>query len=829
VGRAALVVAIIHVAVAVSAYLLAAATVPMAPHAVVRMPWLVLLGLFAATQASPLHVEGRHHSRSISLTELPFVVGLLSVGPIALCVARAVAGVGMEIGLRRQYRQPVKLAFNASLFASEALLTAAVFRWIDYGHASQSPLTWVAAVVAATAGNMLSCLSVTWLLEVVDGSRSPRAVMRIASSVVWQSLVVANVGLVAALTVATGEWAAIPLAGAVAAFAIGYRSYAVANERHARLQHLYTFNRAITGHTEHDDVVATLLLQVEDILNAQSSRLVRMAGGDGDWCEYEISEGALRQLPAQWLLETDGWIVGHVAERQQPLLLGRGTTDPAAAEWLRRNGLREALLVAVSVDDDGAVLVVADRLGDLRRFDGDDLKLLETIAQQAAVQLRSGRLVHRLRYDSLHDAVTGIPNRAALQQRVEQQLADCNTTIALGMIDLDAFKDVNDSFGHHSGDQMLMEIASRIVATVAGRGDVCRFGGDEFAVALYGVTTAAAASFFRDLIEQLSAPIEMEGTAIEVGASIGVAVAPEQAITWAELVRKADVAMYAAKSAGRVVVVFDETLDGAGPSRLGLVAALHRAIDNDELEVHVQPKASLESGAIVSSEALVRWTHADMGPMNAGEFVALAERSGLIRDLTDRVLDKAVAACAGWQRVAPGVGVAVNVSARCLQDDSLEITVERALRRHRLSAPLLTLEITESSIMADPERTSGLLHRLRKRGVRLSIDDFGTGYSSLSYLRRLPVSEVKIDQSFVARMQESSDDAAIVQAIVELGHTLDLEVVAEGVEDQMTWDLLRVAGCDLAQGYLLAKPMPAGDFARWYGTREPMLRAANPR
>jgi EAL domain-containing protein (putative c-di-GMP-specific phosphodiesterase class I) len=241
--------------------------------------------------------------------------------------------------------------------------------------------------------------------------------------------------------------------------------------------------------------------------------------------------------------------------------------------------------------------------------------------------------------------------------------------------------------------------------------------------------------------------------------------------------------------------------------------------------VHVQPKATLSDGDVVSAEALVRWTHPEIGPLPPTEFIPLAERSGLIRELTTLVLDGAVAACASWQPVAPGVGIAVNVSARCLQDDMLEGVVERSLRRHRLPAGLLTLEITESSIMADPERTSGLLHRLRDRGVRMSIDDFGTGYSSLSYLRRLPVSEVKIDRSFVAGMHGSGDDAAIVQAIVELGHTLELDVVAEGVEDERTWAALQAAGCDLAQGYLLARPMPAADFGRWYvGRDNPVAR-----
>jgi diguanylate cyclase (GGDEF)-like protein len=797
-------------------FALVSVMLPVAPRPLVSVPWWVLLLLFAAAQVSPLHVEVRKHSRSISLTELPFVVGLLAVGPFAFCAARVLAGVATELLVRRQHRQPVKLLFNAALFVGEALVGVATFRWLQAGHAASSPATWVAAVAAAIAASCLSCIAVNSLLEIVEGSRSVRAIGRVAWVGTLQSAAVANIGLVASLTLMANQWAVIPLVIAVAAFVIGYRAYGVVNERHARLQHLYAFSRAITGQTEPDDIVAGLLEQVAVILHAEGARLVR-TGDDAEAAdELHVQDGRLVRSEPQWLLDTDGWIRAHVVERGRGLLIRRGTTDLAGGDWLARNSLREAVFVPVAVDDRSpAVLVVADRMGDVRGFDDDDLELLETLTKQAAVELRNGQLMRRLRHDSLHDSVTGIPNRAALQQAVEQRLEACDTTVALGMIDLDAFKDVNDSFGHHSGDEMLTRVAARIIDAVGDSGDVCRFGGDEFAVALYGVTAARAAGFFRDLIHRLSEPIELEGTAIEVGASVGVALAPDQAITWPELVRKADVAMYAAKSAGRVVVVFEEALDGAGRSRLGLVAALHRAIDADELEVYVQPKAALADGTVVSTEALVRWTHPEMGVMPPADFIPLAERSGLIRELTAVVLDKAIAACADWQRVAANVGVAVNVSARCLQDDSLEAAVERSLRRHRLPASLLTLEITESSIMADPERTSGLLHRLRERGVRLSIDDFGTGYSSLSYLRRLPVSEIKIDRSFVARMRESADDAAIVQAVVELGHTLDLQVVAEGVEDDATWLLLRQAGCDIAQGYLLARPMPAAEFARW--------------
>jgi EAL domain-containing protein (putative c-di-GMP-specific phosphodiesterase class I) len=284
--------------------------------------------------------------------------------------------------------------------------------------------------------------------------------------------------------------------------------------------------------------------------------------------------------------------------------------------------------------------------------------------------------------------------------------------------------------------------------------------------------------------------------------------------------KRADLAMYLAKQAGREAVVYNPALDVTSPSRLALVAALRQAIADGELTMHVQPQVDLMTGTVACVEALARWNRPEHGFVPPDEFIPLAERTGLIRPLTDFILEKAIAACAAWQNVAPGIAVAVNLSARSLRDDGLDEQVDRLLRRHNLPARLLTLEITESSVMADPASTLGLLHRLRMLGVRLSIDDFGTGYSSLSYLRRLPVQEVKVDRSFVQRMHVESEDAAIVRSIVELARTLGLKVVAEGVEETPTYELLEATGCDFAQGYLISRPMPLEEFTAWITTTE---------
>jgi EAL domain-containing protein (putative c-di-GMP-specific phosphodiesterase class I) len=307
---------------------------------------------------------------------------------------------------------------------------------------------------------------------------------------------------------------------------------------------------------------------------------------------------------------------------------------------------------------------------------------------------------------------------------------------------------------------------------------------------------------------------------VDVSGSLGIALAPEHGTAAGVLLKGADLAMYEAKHTGRPVRVFDGALDTSSPSRLALVSELRQAIAAAEIEVHVQPKVLAADGALCGVEALVRWSTPARGNVPAADFVSLAERSGLIHPLTHLVLDRAIAGCAAWQSVAPGVGVSVNVSVRSLGDDSLVRLVDRLLRRHGLPAELLTLEITESHIMADPAGTLDVLHALRGRGLRLSVDDFGTGYSSLSYLRRLPVNEVKVDRSFVHRMVHERDDAAIVRSIVELARTLGLHVVAEGVEDTRTWDALEDLGVNEIQGWVVAASMPMPELPDWSAGRD---------
>ena len=496
------------------------------------------------------------------------------------------------------------------------------------------------------------------------------------------------------------------------------------------------------------------------------------------------------------------------------MLVQRGTSDEAQRRWLARRGLRE-ILVAPLRGESGAtaVLAVVDRLGEARGLDHEDARLLETVANHAAIALENGRLVDRLRYDSQHDALTGLPNRLLLQRTIDERVTQIpdGQTLVVGVLDLDNFKDVNDTLGHEPGDELLRVVAARLVTGGGHDTVIARLGGDEFAVVYY-----ADPDRVRDNAEALikslhRTPVVLNGIEVEVGGSLGITTTHDSGSSREMLLKHADAAMYRAKTNDEDVCVWEPDPSEASVDRLALVSKLRTALQNDALEVFVQPKVELATGRLVSLEALVRWVDPDRGEIAPDEFVSLAERSGLIRPLTDAVLQKAIAACAGWQPTLPGVGIAVNVSVKNLTHDALIERVSFLLRRYGLPPQLLTLEITESSVMSDPARILEVLRELHELGVQLSIDDFGTGYSSLAYLQRLPVQEVKIDRSFVTGISRDRDKTAIARSIIELATALQLRVVAEGVESDADWAQLRQLDCAVAQGYLIARPMPVDD------------------
>ena len=428
-------------------------------------------------------------------------------------------------------------------------------------------------------------------------------------------------------------------------------------------------------------------------------------------------------------------------------------------------------------------------------------------------------LQREMAHRALHDALTGLPNRALLADRFEQALRAAQRDerpVGLLLVDQDRFKEINDSLGHRFGDGLLVQIGPRLAGVLRDADTLARLGGDEFAVLLPGVGTLAdAIGVAEKLQEALIRPFQVDGVDLHVEASIGVVLSGDHGGDAATLMQHADVAMYAAKHRSLGVFAYEPTLDGHGPERLSLLGDLRRALHDHELFLQYQPKVSLSTGEVCGVEALLRWAHPDRGLVAPADFIPLAENTGLIGPLTGRVLDLALGQARRWIEQGRPLQVAVNLSARNLLDDRFDATVADALRRHRVAPELLMLEVTESSIMADPVRAGELLVRLRAQGIAIALDDFGAGYTSLGQLKNLPISELKVDRSFVSTMRSDPSDSLIVRSVIELSHNLGLSAVAEGVENADTMSSLRGFSCDVAQGYHVSEPLSAEDFDAW--------------
>jgi diguanylate cyclase len=424
--------------------------------------------------------------------------------------------------------------------------------------------------------------------------------------------------------------------------------------------------------------------------------------------------------------------------------------------------------------------------------------------------------------EQLRDPLTGLPNRQWLLERTWTALDHAERAgqrTALLLIDLDRFRHVNDTLGHLAGDRLLLQIADRLRLALPRGAEAARLGGDEFAVLLPACdSTTRAQRVARTLVAALGSPLNLDGLTLVLEASAGVAVYPDHAKDAEGLLRRADVAMYEAKQDRSGVEVYEATRDGNTPDRLGLLGDLRRALDHGDVELHYQPKVRFD-GQVAGLEALLRWEHPERGRVSPEEFIAIAETSGLMPQLTEYVLETALAQVARWRAMGIEVPVAVNVSPRDVHTPGFAGSVAARLARHRVPPGSLQLEITEHVLLEEPQRAADTLAGLTGHGVKMSLDDFGTGYSSLVHLRRLPVSELKIDRSFVARLVADPEDAEIVRCTIDLAHSLGLLVVAEGVEDDETWERLRDLSCDAIQGWLVAAAMPADEATAWLRIR----------
>ncbi|RKS77417.1 diguanylate cyclase (GGDEF)-like protein [Motilibacter peucedani] len=779
----------------------------------------VLLPVFALAEILVIHLPAERSSHSHTLREVPAIAGLSLLAPgeyFAVCTLGAGAAL-----LLWSHQRGRKLAFNIALYAVEATLGLVVFHAVLGASAPAQPRGWLAATTAVLVTDLVTAMAVTAVISLSDGSYDGEVMREALRSGVPAALVNTCLALLVVVLVDVRPEALPLLGAALAMLVVGYRAFVTLGTGYSRLQLLYSFVEiASTTRERGPEAAHTLLREAATLMRADRATLVLLPqtpGVDADGVRLDLDGGTMTRT--QELLRPDGgddwWraaLAGRTVLRSAP-----GRRRPSAT---LPEGPRDGL--AVPLRSDGALvgaLIVTDRSFEEQTFGREDLRLFETLAAHAVVSLSKSRLMDDLRtfaaqreHEALHDPLTGLANRRSLLEGVTAQLTDGRGG-ALLVIDLNDFKDVNDTLGHSAGDALLEVVAQRLAAST--NGTVARLGGDEFAALLPGAGAEEALGVAERLVHVISQPVPLEGLTLSTGLSIGIAVLGLHGEQADELLAHADAAMYAAKAGATRVSVYRPEDSGATHRRLVLAGDLPRAIEHHRFEVWFQPQAESDTGRVTSAEALLRWDHPEFGFVPPPEIISIAERTGTIRALTDAVISDALHQRATWAAAGHLLDIAVNITPADLRDADLPAAVARMLAETGTPPAALTLEITESGVMTDPERCLAVLDALAALGVRLSVDDFGTGYSSLAYLERLPVNEVKIDRSFVQRLELSEHDATVIRATVALAHDLGLHVVAEGIETRVGWERVATLGCEQIQGYHLARPMPGSKTLEW--------------
>ncbi len=496
-------------------------------------------------------------------------------------------------------------------------------------------------------------------------------------------------------------------------------------------------------------------------------------------------------------------------------------TDYDWTEVVERLGHSDKLLVLRKPAEPIEVLQCATALS--RKWENDKLVRGHVLRLEEVITTRTRGLEaanQQLRHLATHDALTGLPNRVLLDDRLQQAVAHADRDVgsfALLICDLDRFKLINDSLGHRAGDELLQEVARRLATVVRTADTVARFGGDEFVLIGTSITNAKAAEDLAgQVMDVLQAPVRIAAIDIHISPSIGIAMYPDDGATMQALLAHADAAMYAAKQQGRATFRrYAPDMDAGTEDRVQFESELHGAVASNQFQLYYQPKVDTKTGEVRSAEALIRWVHPTRGTVSPADFIPLAEECGLIGAIGAWVIREACRQTRAWQLAGvPTLRVSVNLSASQFRDSGLVDSIRRALDDAGLQAQFLEVELTESAVMSDPEKSIAILEQLSAMGVLVSVDDFGTGYSSMSYLRRFPIDKLKIDRVFIDEIVSRPEDASIVRAIVSLAHSLRLKVVAEGVETPGQLDFLKTAGCDEYQGYHFSRPLPAADFER---------------
>jgi diguanylate cyclase (GGDEF)-like protein len=755
------------------------------------LPWPVLVGLWVPFELVVLHLQyGKDpdNADTLLLTEIPLTLGLLLCPPVVLVAVGVLTPVLIE--LIRHNKSVTKQVFNGVNKGLEVGVALTLYRLLEPG----DPLSlsgWAALCLVVAASSLTTSLLVSLVVTLASERVHLRDSVLHSLITIAMAVVGATVAFSSALALQDGWALAPPAVVSLAALLLLLRGFTLMTERHVSLIRLHALGRRLASAPDVPSVVHAALDACSDLLGSRHAKVYLPTTHDGDLvCVTEGPQGRPHFAP--------------VGMEEVPKERGivQGCTALVSSAPLRAG--REV------------VLVLSGRRAPVRPYRREDVRILEMVAHQTAQALHTADLIDKLRRDALHDPLTDLANRRSVVATLETRLAEKESFLVacVGLLDVEKIK---AALGHDHGDQLLVEVARRLCAASDPAAIVARVGDDSFAIVLpqysgrrspqQPVTTVLAA---------LARPFTVGAANVFVRACAGVAEAPlEAATTGADLLRRADIAMRHVRTTGGDIATYVAELETATAAQLSLAADLRNGIARGELVLHAQPQVTLADGVVRGMEMLVRWNHPTLGLLQPGVFLPLAEQTGLEARMTAWVLEASIKILADWRRNGLEVTVSINVPASSLTSHDLCQLTEQLLITHRVPGDQVVVEITEGGLLTNIDAATEVLNGLAALGVRISIDDFGTGFSSMSRLRYLPVDEIKIDRSFVSTMLQDQEDEAIVRSIIELARSLGLVCVAEGIEDADVYAALRRLGCDLGQGYLMARPMPTEDVVYW--------------
>ncbi|MGZ4667879.1 MAG: putative bifunctional diguanylate cyclase/phosphodiesterase [Blastococcus sp.] len=806
------------VAVALALAVLPSAVGPFRPLAMIAVT-----GLFLLCEAVVMHVEFRRQTYSWSLAELALTIALVEVGGLWAVLAWAVA---MVVLLIVQRYPPSKALFNIALTLLHGSVAVAVLHALPYAPVT-SPLGWLRLIFAVLVANLVGAAAFTVAIISTAGYPGRELWREQLVPIAVVSPVVVSVGIIALLLSSLSPWSWLLMLPVLTVVGLLFRRFGKVSREGNSVERVYDFARRVEQVSPDEAGTLQIVEAVRELLNAErvalwlppyldeEPRLVVSAENGAVWYDGPGDPDDVFRRRA-------------VAAVEGTVLVSAARADEVEAAALARRGVSDLLGASVTTAaGEPGYLEVCDRRSDVVSFADSDRAALDSMLTHVNAAIRQQQLLTQIRYDADHDRLTGLPNRQRLAAELDLLLSADPVAARAGLIlaALGNYTEVTDTLGHAASDELLLVTAGLLREHAPPTALLARMEGEQFAVLLPGLSLAAAERAARRLREAAATRVRVAGLDLEVTLTIGVAAAPVHGADSGMLMQRADVALLAAADSGGVAS-YHPVLDQQSLRRLQLGTELEQAMADGQISVVFQPIIDAQSSEIVSVETLVRWAHPRYGSIPPEDFIHLAEQIGRIGPLTDHVLDLALARCRRWLDDDIALSVAVNLSVHCLTEPDLVARVRRALQRHGVPGELLTLELTEGSVVDDSVRDSTVLADLHALGLRLSMDDFGTGYSSLSQLRQLPIDEVKIDKSFVLGMSTSQGESFIARSIIELAHNLGLRVVAEGVEDELTRNLLTEMGCDKLQGFLVSRPLADDRLESWLLARTGVRSAA---